>query len=139
MEPQGQQSPRTTANTAERRRHVRFLEEVRVRYRDIEGCDASRWGRSRDLSLGGLGLLADDVVPEGSHLAVEIHMESEPAPVLALARVLRCDALADDAGHVAGCQFLWMSADDRSQLERLAAYFRKKYGTSGDLDATTNS
>ena len=44
---------RPDTNIADRRRHLRFLDEVKVRYRDIEGSDPSCWGRSRDLSIGG--------------------------------------------------------------------------------------
>ncbi|MHC4937841.1 MAG: PilZ domain-containing protein [Planctomycetota bacterium] len=132
MENQGQPADSRRTGTAERRRHVRFLDQVKVRYRDIEGTDPSNWGRSRDLSLGGMGLLTERPLPVGSHLALEIHIETEPAPVLALARVVRC---AQDGPErvTAGVEFLWMSAEDRGNLERLADYFRKKHGTSGDL------
>ncbi|MHC4407684.1 MAG: PilZ domain-containing protein [Planctomycetota bacterium] len=134
MENQGQSAPSERAGTAERRRHVRFLDEVKVRYRDIEGTDPSQWGRSRDLSLGGLALITERPVPVGCHLALEIHISTEPAPVLALARVVRC-AQQDADGATAGVEFLWMSAEDRGNLERLADYFRKKYGTTGDLQS----
>ena len=52
--PKGQPSASDRTGTAERRRHVRFLDEVKIRFRDIEGSEPSCWGRSRDLSLGGL-------------------------------------------------------------------------------------
>ena len=132
MEQQGQPSPSEHLGTAERRRHLRFLDEVKVRYRDIEGADPSAWGRSRDLSLGGLCLMTERPVPVGAHLALEVHIETEPAPVLALARVVR-SAQDEESGSTAGVEFLWMSAEDRGNLERLAEYFRKKHGTTGDL------
>ena len=132
MEDPGQSNPSPRINTAERRRHVRFMDEVRVRYRDIEGTDPSSWGRSRDLSLGGLCLVADGPVLVGAHLALEIHIQTEPAPILALARVVRCAEDGPDS-CAAGVEFLWMSSEDRGNLERLAEYFRTKYGTSGDL------
>jgi len=132
MHPQGQPSASHQQQTQERRRHLRFADEVRVRYRDIEGTDPSRWGRSHDLSLGGLCLLAGGPVPVGSHLALEVHIETEPAPVLALGRVVRCSE-SDGDEFAAGVEFLWMSAEDRGNLERLAEYFRSKHGTTGDL------
>jgi hypothetical protein len=116
-------------SVAERRRHKRFIVEVRVRYRDVEGVDPSRWGRTRDLSLGGLHLLSKEPVPEGSHLAFEIHIQDETAPVLALGRVVWSNP--DGEGHAAGVEFLWVSQEDRSNLGRLATYFRKKYGETG--------
>jgi len=130
--PKGQPSASERTGTAERRRHVRFLDEVKIRFRDIEGSEPSCWGRSRDLSLGGLCLLTDEPVAVGAHLALEVHIETEPAPVLALARVVR-SAQESQESAAAGVEFLWMSAEDRGNLERLAEYFRKKYGTTGDL------
>ncbi|MHC4933713.1 MAG: PilZ domain-containing protein [Planctomycetota bacterium] len=121
--------PATVAQ--ERRAHRRFLEQIKVRYRDLEGLDPSSWGRTRDLSLGGLCLISERGVRVGGHLALEIHIESEPAPVLALGRVLRCEE--DDRGGVAGIQFLWVSEEDRSNLERLAEYFRRKHGETGEM------
>jgi c-di-GMP-binding flagellar brake protein YcgR len=105
---------------------------VKVRYRDIEGTEPSSWGRSRDLSIGGLGLATPQALRMGSHLALEIHIDSEPAPIVALGRVVR--ASDDEQGEAhSGVEFLWLSVEDRANLERLATYFRIKYGTSGDL------
>ena len=117
----------------DRRRHLRFLDEVRIRYRDIEGVDPSAWGRSRDLSLGGVGLVAARDLEIGCHLAIEIHIDSEPAPIVALGRVVRVAPDAEAGGCDAGVEFIWLSVEDRRNLERLGGYFRKKYGTSGDL------
>ena len=114
---------------AERRRHRRFLEEVRIRFRDIEGCDPGGWGLSRDLSLGGVCLVARNHVPRGCHLALEIHIEHETAPILALGRVIR--SRDSESGCSAGLEFLWVSQEDRRNLARLADYFRKKYGQTG--------
>ena len=118
------------SRVAERRRHKRFLDEVRVRYRDLEGVDPSRWGRTRDLSLGGLCLLSREPVAEGAHLAFEIHIVNETAPLLALGRVVHHSEPEGEA-HQAGVQFLWVSQEDRASLTRLAAYFRGKYGETG--------
>jgi hypothetical protein len=124
-------SPDVSRVVAERRTHPRYLEEVRVRYRDLEGWAPSSWGRTRDIGLGGLCLITPAVLQDGVHLALEIHIESEPAPVLALGRVLRS---VDEGGAFAsGIQFLWVSAEDRANLYRLADYFRTRYGT-GDSE-----
>ena len=130
MEPNGRkgaESAHLDALAAERRTHPRYLEEVRVRFRDIEGAEPSAWARSHDLSLGGLCLLSKTEVAVGSHLALEIHLDDEPAPVLALGRVLRCEG-DGSGGHSAGIQFLWVSEEDRDNLYRLADHFRSKYG-----------
>ena len=127
---------RAEAQITDRRRHLRFLDEVRIRYRDIEGIDPSAWGRSRDLSLGGIGLLASRELAVGCHLAIEIHIDSEPAPIVALGRVVRVTSDAEAGSCNAGVEFIWLSVEDRRNLERLGGYFRKKYGTSGDLGDT---
>jgi hypothetical protein len=123
----------TTSTVRERRRHRRFLDEVRIRYRDLEGHDPSRWGLTRDLSLGGLCLLSEGPVGLGCHLAIEIHIEHETAPILALARVVRAER--DEIGCTAGLEFLWVGEEDRGNLQRLAEYFVKKYGETGDYAA----
>ena len=144
MQQEGQrertQASGTKPAVTERRKHKRFLDEVRVRFRDIEGVEPSQWGLSRDLSHGGLCLIAEKPVPVGCHLAIEIHFRGETVPVLALGRVVRGaggteadqDA-ADPDDCVAGVQFLWISEEDRANLRRLAEYFREKYGETGDV------
>jgi len=129
MEPNGTRNAQSAGLervAAERRTHPRYLEEVTVRYRDLEGWEPSAWGRSRDLSLGGLCLLSRAEIAVGTHLALEIHIEDEPAPVLALGRVLRCDQ--DEDEFASGIQFLWVGEEDRANLHRLAEHFRNRYG-----------
>lgn len=116
--------------TEDRRRHKRFIEEVRIRYRDLEGIEPAAWGHSRDLSLGGMCLLASESVPLGAHLAMEIHIETEPAPLLALGRVVRI-VEEPEGDCAAGVEFLWVSDEDRANLARLAQFFRTKYGETG--------
>jgi c-di-GMP-binding flagellar brake protein YcgR len=119
-------------STEERRRHRRFIEEVRVRFRDLEGVEPSRWGRTRDLSLGGLCLTAAENVSLGSHLALELHIAHETSPILALGRVVRVVEEPEDDPLV-GIEFLWISEEDRANLSRLAKFFEQKYGETGEL------
>lgn len=120
------------ASTEERRRHKRFLEDVRVRYRDLEGVEPSAWGQTRDLSLGGLCLATSEPVALGAHLALEVHVARETAPILALGRVVR--VVEDPAAEsVVGIEFLWIGAEDRLNLRRLARFFEDKYGETGEL------
>lgn len=133
---EGQQQPDSgadlAASIAERRRHKRFLDDVKIRFRDLEGVDPAGWGHSRDLSLGGVCIIASDPVPLGCHLAMEVHIRSETSPILALGRVVRL--VEDPNGDcLAGVEFLWISEEDRANLTRLAAYFRSKYGEAGEL------
>ena len=121
----------TTPLAEDRRAHKRFIEEVLVRYRDLEGVDPSQWGKSRDLSLGGLYMTTARPAVVGCHLAVEIHIPDETAPLLALGRVVR--STVDGEGTCgAGIQFLWISAEDRVNLRRLSEYFKTKYGETGE-------
>ena len=120
------------ASTEERRRHKRFVEDVRVRYRDLEGLEPSAWGQTRDLSLGGLCLATPEPVSLGVHLALEVHIAKETAPILALGRVVR--VVEDPAEEsVIGIEFLWIGEEDRANLKRLATFFEEKYGETGEL------
>jgi hypothetical protein len=94
---------------------------LRVRFRDLEGAGPSRWGKSRDLSLGGLCLVSDGAIDVGAHLALEIHTDAQP-PVLALARVLRCRS--ETGGFSVGLRFLWVGEEDQKNLAALAEFFR---------------
>ncbi len=118
---------------AERRRHHRFIAEIKVRFRDLEGTGPSIWGRSRNLSLGGLCLITDDPVAVDCHLALELHVKDETAPIVVLGRVLRCTS--EEGFHASGLEFLWVSSEDCSTLKRLAEYFKETYGETGDLQA----
>ncbi len=115
----------------DRRRHRRFIEEVTVRYRDIEGSEASRWARTRDLSLGGTCLVISEPLPVGSHLVIEVHIEHEASPLLVLARVLR--SVPEEDGFAAGLEFLWLGEEDRKSLKRLSEHFRRRHGETGEL------
>ncbi|MGQ0614464.1 MAG: PilZ domain-containing protein [Planctomycetaceae bacterium] len=119
------------AAEADRRRHRRFLEEVTVRYRDIEGSEPSRWARTRDLSLGGTCLVISEPLAVGSHLVIEVHIEHEAAPLLVLARVLR--SVPEEDGFAAGLEFLWLGEEDRVSLRRLSEHFRRRHGETGEL------
>ena len=133
---QGEGAPsnaRAEQAIAERRRHRRFIDAIKVRFRDLEGTSPSIWGRSRNLSLGGLCLVTDGPVAVDSHLALELHIKDETAPVVILGRVLRCTR--EDGCYAAGLEFLWVSAEDCSTLKRLADFFKETYGETGDLQA----
>ena len=121
---------------ADRRRHRRFVDSVKVRFRDLEGTQPAAWAKTRDLSLGGLCLLTAMPIELNRHLALEIHMEDATAPVLVLGRVLRSELVTVDESEVAasGLEFLWVSAEDRSALQHLADCFRERYGESGGTD-----
>jgi hypothetical protein len=68
----------------------------------------------------------------GSHLALEVHIAKETAPILALGRVVR--VLEDPAEEsVVGIEFLWIGEEDRANLKRLAKFFEEKYGETGEL------
>jgi len=80
QEGHAQQAPgaQGTPVAEERRRLERYIEEVSVRFRDLEADDPSRWGRTRNLSLGGLCLLTRRPVRVASHLAFEIQILDSP-------------------------------------------------------------
>jgi len=127
---QRQEDLDAATSTEERRRHKRFIEEVRVRYRDLEGVEPAAWGQTKDLSLGGLCLATAEPVSLGTHLALEVHIARETSPILALGRVVRVIEDPEEEGTV-GIEFLWIGEEDRKNLSRLAEFFEEKYGETG--------
>jgi c-di-GMP-binding flagellar brake protein YcgR len=128
-----QEGLRSAATADERRRHKRFADEVKVRYRDLEGIEPAAWGETRDLSLGGLCLVSAGPVELGAHLALEVHIARETAPILALGRVVRVSEEPEEEANAIGVEFLWIGEEDRANLCRLAKYFQQKFGETGEL------
>jgi hypothetical protein len=112
------------AAAEERRQHPRFFDEVKIRFRDLGGTVDARWGRARDLSLGGTCLLSDSDTEVGCHLALEIHLERAAPPMLALARVLRCES-AEGEFH-SGLEFLWVGEEAHDSLVEFTEYCRDR-------------
>ncbi len=112
----------------ERRRHPRFFDEVKIRFRDLGDTVDPRWGRARDLSLGGTCLLSETNTEVGCHLALEIHLERERPPVLALARVLRCESAGKE--FHSGLEFLWLGEEAHESLAEFAEYCRERLNRS---------
>ena len=124
QQPQKQEGADARALGDERRRHARFFDEVRIRFRDVAREEFTSWGEARDLSIGGACLWSDVGTEINGHLALEIHLERDRPPVLALARVLRCDA--QGAGYRSGLEFLWLGEEDQESLQEFAAYCRER-------------
>ena len=112
----------------ERRRHPRFFDEVKIRFRDLGGTVDPRWGRARDLSLGGTCLLSESNTEVGCHLALEIHLERSRPPMLALARVLRCES--ESGEFHSGLEFLWLGEEAHESLAEFAEYCRDRLSDS---------
>jgi hypothetical protein len=70
------------------------------------------WGRVKDISVRGVGLLLDREVKPGTRLVVEIHSKVQPLPMRVPAHVVRCEKHSSTT-WVVGCQFeIALSEDD---------------------------
>lgn len=90
--------------------HSSTAGRVRVRFRALEAGGAARWGEGRAVSAGGLRLRADEALPVGAHLALEVHGEEGGPPLLALACVLTSERV--EGAHEHQLQFLWCGAGE---------------------------
>jgi hypothetical protein len=62
------------------------------------------WGRLRDISMRGVGLLLDREVKLGTQLVVEVTSKIHPLPLRVRARVVRCEKHSSTT-WVIGCKF----------------------------------
>jgi hypothetical protein len=62
------------------------------------------WGKVRDISVLGIGLLMDREIKPGTRVIIEISNQSGMAPTRLLARVVRCQRESGES-WVVGCQF----------------------------------
>jgi len=69
------------------------------------GSEAQQaWGRVKDISVQGVGLLLDREIKPGTRLVVDIHSKIHPLPMRVPAHVVRCEKHSSTT-WVIGCKF----------------------------------
>ena len=115
------------SSESERRGDLRLPEHCQVSYRTIRDGDASPKQCATEtinLSASGLCLRAPDALEPELHLALELTLEGQEDPVMALGRVVWCDR--DDAGYRVGVCFTWMREEDREDLQIISDYIESR-------------
>jgi len=117
---------------AERREHVRYPEENRVHFRRVgvfgkAHAGEAHEGRLRDLSAGGLCLLASQEFSVGTHLCLGIFFEHSPDdPLMVLAEVRY--SRPEDDGFAMGLKFVQGTDEQRHALHSIQAYLVDRHG-----------
>jgi uncharacterized protein (TIGR02266 family) len=93
---------------------ARVAVETRVRIRDH---GAERWGRSRNLSRGGIFVAAEELLPVATEVELEFALPEGQAPLHPTARVVWGRRNGDDEPPGMGLQFLALDRDGTRQIE----------------------
>jgi PilZ domain len=95
----------------ERRAAIRFQSNQEA-WCAIDSEPRRAWGRVKDISVRGIGLLLDREVKPGTHLVVEIQSKIQPLPTRVPSHVVRCQKHSSTT-WVVGCEFeIPLSEDD---------------------------
>ena len=111
----------------DRRRDPRLAEQCHVAYREIREGETKRKTTDADmvnLSASGICLSSPEPVAPDTHLALEVGLEGEPAPVMAIGRVVWCDRDADQ--YRIGICFTWLREEDREALAVIADFVESR-------------
>ncbi len=75
---------------------------------------------TRDLSLGGMALVGDQPFPEGSAVAIQLHLAGYPSPITLMAEVIRTQELGGMAGvqYRAAVKILAINRADVTRMEK---------------------
>ncbi|MCK6461063.1 MAG: PilZ domain-containing protein [Planctomycetes bacterium] len=119
----------------DRRRHPRFADDAQVLCIADEGGGGFHHARLTELSADGMRIVARGAFAAGSQIYAGVFLEDEREPVVLLGVVQHCDA--DGAEAVLGIQFLSLSDEHRTALDRLRAYLKRRHGASADASKGT--
>ena len=117
----------TGSEHPERRTAPRLPERCRVAFRAIRegGADQKTTAaQTVNLSASGLCLVAPRRLERDQHVALELSLEGQAEPVMAVGRVVWCD---EDAGsYRVGVCFTWLREEDRRALAVISDYVRAR-------------
>jgi hypothetical protein len=116
-----------TDSKGERRQDPRLKVRCLVSYRQIQGGKArpkTTAAKTINLSASGLCLLSPEPVIPDTHLALEVGLEGEPSPVVAVGRVVWCDQ--DAESYRIGICFTWLREEDRKALDVIADFVESR-------------
>jgi len=112
---------------SERRQAARLPLRCRVSFKAIHEGKADPKvlaGETLNLSASGLCLVSPMRIERDSHLAMELALDGHEAPVVAVGRVVWCDAA--DEGFRLGICFTWLREEDRKSLGVISSYVQAR-------------
>ena len=119
----------------ERRRYARLDCKDNLRYKVIKsqeellkkGFTAEQLSVTKNISAGGLLFIADEYIPVGSALELNIELSDGEEPVECLGRVVRVEELAEEKNYDVAVCFLAISG---AQKGRLNKYVESQLGSA---------
>ena len=114
----------------ERRGDPRIPVRFSMAYRTLldEGTSPrTTTGETLNLSASGLCFLAPEALAPETHIALELALEGETDPVVALGRVVWCDG--EGESYRIGVCFSWVREQDRRSLDVIAAFVKARLGS----------
>jgi hypothetical protein len=112
--------PRPEASDHERRRYSRYALRCRCW---LESAEASVFGPTADVGLGGLFLRTAIPLAEGQRVQVSLQVERKPQPIVADAVVTRAVRAGQGMRHGVGVEFL--------DIVQGRDFLRRSLGTKG--------
>ena len=120
----------TGGERSERRKDPRIPVRFSMAYRTLEDEGASNRttaAETLNLSASGLCFLAPEALAPETHVALELALEGETDPVVALGRVVWCDG--EGESYRVGVCFSWVREEDRRSLDVIAAFVSARLGS----------
>ena len=79
-----------------------------------------------NVSGGGICFEADEEIPKGTMLALELKSKIFPSPIIALAETIWCKKKGEEVKYDVGVEFWWTGWKDSDAQKSLAEYISKK-------------
>jgi hypothetical protein len=117
-----------------RRKYPRLRESCNVRYRVVEDPvmrPEEQGGVAVNISGGGMCFAADQEIPPGAMIALEIRIGELPTPVMAFGRVVWCEDAGEAGKTDVGVEFWWIGWADAEAQGKMLRYIQEKLDKLG--------
>lgn len=106
-----------------KRKFPRLNEEWELNYRVMDKNEFANDPMRQytvNISGGGICFKANEEIADNTMLAIELESDQFPAPILALARAVRCKRARH--GYEVGCEFWWVGWQNNDAQQAMADY-----------------
>lgn len=113
----------------DKRKFPRVSEMWNMNYKTMTSKD-SKTSPIRSLTLnisgGGICFEADEEIPIGNMLAIELESTSLPSSIIAFAEVKWCNKKSEEEKYEVGAEFWWIGWIDNDAQKAVAEYVKNK-------------
>jgi c-di-GMP-binding flagellar brake protein YcgR len=117
------------------RRYPRVKESCKIKYRLVEDdaeAGVEQGAMAVNISGGGMRFTADEAFKPGAMVALDLSLSHLPNPVVALARVVWCEASEKPGQYEVGVEFWWVGWSDTEAQAKMLGYINKKLEEMGE-------